>query len=337
MSTSTQENKKVGHHLTSGFRNDPPVPEASSKGICFFLRRLLGSLFLPDVASEHSIKEEMALERYKKFDGDHSISWLGQATLLLTLDGKNILTDPYLTEYASPSTRGGPRRFVPPGISINNLPPIDIVLVSHNHYDHLDADTVESLKGKENIQVIVPLGLKEFFIERGYKQVIELDWEESFEFQGLRFTSLPAVHDSRRWVDDKNKTLWCSWSISGSMGKYYFAGDTAYSPTIFSEIGKNHGPFALAMLPIGAYEPRKLMWMSHATPEEAVKIGTEIRAEVLLAMHWGTIELSDEPHREPPIRFKEAGQLENISQENIWIMKIGESRRLPSLLLKDNN
>ena len=324
-STGVPLENKPKHHLTTGFRNYPPLPTASSKGVLFYLRRVWGSFFFPDVPPEHNLSEDEALKLLKSLDGEETITWLGHASFLLRIGKKTILIDPFLTDRASPLSWAGPKRYVPPGISVENLPPIDIILVSHNHYDHLDAETVETIANKKHIQVVLPLGLKSFFIERGYQKVKELDWEEEILIDGISIHSLPAVHDSIRSTSDKNKTLWCSWSIVTPAKRVFFAGDTGYSETIFKKIGEQRGPFDLALLPIGAYEPRELMWMSHINPEEAVTIGLELTAKRLVAMHWGTINLSDEPPWEPPKRFVSAGLKAGFDQKNLWVMKIGET------------
>lgn len=259
--------------------------------------------------------------------GDNSVTWLGHATFLIRESGKTILTDPYLTEYASPYSWAGPRRHVAPGIPIEDLPKIDILLVSHNHYDHLDEETVLKLAGKETIHVIVPLGLKFFFTERGYTNVTELDWNESVSVDDLTITALPAVHNSARSTKDRNQTLWASWAIDSQSRSGLFIGDTAYYHSIFKQIGKAHGQFDYAIVPIGAYEPRELMWMSHVTPEEAVTIGTDLGAQTLIASHWGTIRLTDEPPLEAPERFNTSGSKSGYDDESLWVMKIGETRK----------
>jgi len=171
------------------------------------------------------------------------------------------------------------------------------------------------------------LGLKPFFVERGYSNVTELDWGKSISIDGVELTSLPAVHDSARSTDDHNQTLWASWAIESSENRIIFIGDTGYSDTIFGEIGKEYSSFDYAILPIGAYEPRELMWMSHVTPEEAIAIGHDVHANTLIASHWGTVSsLSDEPTWEPPKRFIEAGLNKHFSEEALWVMKIGETR-----------
>ena len=202
------------HHTQNGFRNYPVIPDPPPVGVAFYLRRTLDSFFLPDVPEDHYLSEKEAISQFQRFKGQNSITWLGHATFLIRINGKIILTDPFLTEYASPLWIFGSRRYVQPGISLANLPPIDMVIISHNHLDHLDAETVESLQGKDNIYVVVPLGLKSFFKDRGFSNVEELDWNESYSYGGIKLTALPAVHFSGREANDKNKALWFSWSVA---------------------------------------------------------------------------------------------------------------------------
>jgi L-ascorbate metabolism protein UlaG (beta-lactamase superfamily) len=242
---------------------------------------------------------------------------------------KTILTDPFLSKYASPVSWAGPTRLVASPLRINTLPSIDIVIVSHNHYDHLDDETISNLRNKDNIHIVVPLGLKPFFIERGYTKVTELDWGQSVSVEGIEMTAEPAVHDSARSISDHNKTLWASWVINSAQQRILFIGDTGYSCSIFKNLGDKYGSFDYAILPIGAYEPRELMWMSHTTPEEAVSIGIDVRAKTLIASHWGTVSsLSDEPMFSAGIRFKQSAADRGLSNNELWTMKVGETRPL---------
>lgn len=333
-SNSSQSNgdisfeKSPKHHTENGFQNNPFVETAAPKGFLFYMRRFWGSVFTPDIPDGHALSEEDSMRLLNSIDGDR-LSWLGHASFLIHTSEVTILTDPFLTEFASPISWAGPRRYVESGISLENLPKIDVVIISHSHYDHLDKETVNALKHKEKIHVVVPLGLKSFFTESGYENVTELDWNDSLIIKNIEITSLPAVHDSARSISDHNKTLWSSWAIKGSERNVLFVGDTGYSEVIFRDIGKMHGPFDYAILPIGAYEPRELMWMSHVTPEEAVSIGSDVHAKTLIASHWGTVSsLSDEPPFEPPSRFKRAGVDNGYSEHDLWIMKVGETRPL---------
>jgi len=330
-STSNEQitvKNKPKHYTTTGFQNHPFVETAAPKGILFYIRRFWGSVFTPDIPDGHALSDLESTQLLNSIEGDR-ITWLGHASFLIKTSEVTILTDPFLTEFASPVSWAGPRRIVDPGIHLDKLPPIDIVIVSHNHYDHLDDETVSSLKNKEKIQVVVPLGLGSFFNERGFNKVTELDWGESKTVGSIKLTSLPSVHDSARSTNDHNRTLWASWAFEGPNNKFIFIGDTGYSETIFKNIGKKYNSFDYAILPIGAYEPRELMWMSHVTPEEAVVIGKEVHAKTLIASHWGTVSsLSDEPPWEPPKRFKNSGFDNGFSNKTLWVMKVGETRPL---------
>ncbi len=322
--------EKPGHHTATGFQNFPLVTEATSKGFLFYIRRFLNSFFLPKVPSGHQLPEKVAIDKLKLLEDKNTITWLGHSTFLLRIAGKVILTDPFLTDFASPFSFGGARRFVSPGITINNLPEIDIILISHDHYDHLDLRTLEQLHKKEKILVLVPLGLKRYFLDIGYRAVHELDWEESVSEGKLHFIALPAIHYSGRGIFGRNQTLWCSWAIITPFGNYFFSGDTGYSSSLFQIIGKKYKQFALSIIPIGAYEPQKVQMTTHVNPKEGIQIGKDLNTKVFLASHWGTIQLSDEPLWEPPKIFREAGIIGGLESDNIWTMQIGETRILPT-------
>ncbi len=324
---SKQPNDKPPHHTNNGFRNFPLISEDTSKGFAFNFRRVKDTFNLPEIPTEHYLPEKEAIILYEQLKSENTITWLGHSTFLIKIDGITILTDPFLTEFASPCKPFGARRYVPAGISLEHLPNINLLVISHNHYDHLDKETVEKLPGKEHVDVIVPLGLKEFFQNMGYKNIYEFDWGTRKKIGEIEFISLPAVHYSARSLFDQNKTLWCSWAIIAPSGKYYFTGDTGYSPIIFKKIGDEFEYFNLAIVPIGAYEP-KFLQKYHTTPEQAIKIGMDLNASNMVPMHWGTIKLSDEDVWEPPKRFIEKANKMGISKNRIWILKIGETRIL---------
>jgi hypothetical protein len=201
------------HHTTGGFRNYPPVPEPEMPGFSFFFRRVKEGLFdTPEVPEGHVINESLALSKLTNYPGSEVVTWIGHSTYLMRLGNKNILFDPFFSDLASPLPVG-PERYVASGISLAKLPPVDIIIISHNHYDHLDAKTVETMPGKERIHVFVPLGLKSFFAKRGYQNIRELDWHQSVVLDELEMTALPVVHFSSRGLGDRNKTLWCSWAV----------------------------------------------------------------------------------------------------------------------------
>lgn len=259
--------------------------------------------------------------------GNPGVTWLGHATFLIRIAGKVVLTDPFLGDRAGP-LGVGPKRFVAAALAVDELPGIDVIIVSHNHYDHLDAKTIESYEHKESTQVIVPLGLAPFFEKRGYTNVLEQDWWQTWQQDDLRITTLPAVHFSGRGLFDRNKTLWASFAIASSAERIWFSGDTARGE-VFSEIGDRHGPFDLALIGIGAYEPQAIMQSIHASPEEAIEIAMNIGAKRTVGMHWGTIRLTPEDPFEAPRRFRQAAIDQGYGEDNAWIMRIGESRSLP--------
>ena len=336
---SSEYSKKISlddkpqHHTNKGYQNHPFVETAAPKGIFFYMRRAWDSIFVPQVPDGHELTELESLQLLNSISSDR-VTWLGHASFLITTSGVTILTDPFLSKRASPFSWAGPRRIVDLPIPINKLPSIDVVIVSHNHYDHLDDETVSNLRNKDNIHIVVPLGLKPFFIERGYTKVTELDWGQSVSVEGIEMTAEPAVHDSARSISDHNKTLWASWVINSAQQRILFIGDTGYSGSIFKNLGNKYGSFDYAILPIGAYEPRELMWMSHTTPEEAISIGIDVQAKTLIASHWGTVSsLSDEPMFSPGIRFKQSAADRGLSNNELWTMKVGETRPL----LPNNN
>lgn len=315
------------HHTNKGFRNYPVTPPPKTPGFGFMLRRI-GALFsTPEIPEDHYLPEEEALAGLGSAPGSPAITWIGHSTFLLRAGNKTLLLDPFFSDLASPLPIG-PERIIAPGIALKNLPPIDAIILSHSHYDHLDEDTIENLPGRQKIHVYAPLGLKPFFVERGYRQVTELDWHQSVQMEDTLLTALPAVHFSNRWINDRNRTLWCSWAIRTPTANIYFAGDTAYSDKLFKEIGQTHGPFDMAIVPIGAYEPVNVMKPVHTNPEEAIQVANDVKADIIVPAHWGTIELSDEPLWEPPERYRQFASKNGIPDDRAWLLKIGETRTL---------
>jgi len=317
---------KQFHHKTGGFRNYPPVPEMKTPGSSFLLRRVKDCLFdTPEVPDGHVINESLALAELTHCSRSEAVTWIGHSTYLMRLGNKNILFDPFFSDIASPLPIG-PKRYVAPGISLARLPPVDVIIISHNHYDHLDTQTVENMPGKEKIHVFVPLGLKSFFAKRGYQNIWELDWHQSAFMEGLKITALPAVHFSSRGLGDHNKTLWCSWAVCSENRSCFFTGDTAYSQTIFKAIGKRFHSFDVAIVPIGAYKPVNVMKPVHTNPEEAIQVANDVKADLIIPSHWGTIVLTDESPWEPPERYRAFAIKNGISDERACIMKIGETK-----------
>ncbi len=255
-----------------------------------------------------------------------TVTWIGHATLFIQLDGLNILTDPHWSERASPVSFAGPKRLVPPGLRFDDLPPIHLILISHDHYDHLDLETVRRLEERHRPRFLVPLGIKGWLEKVGIRNVEELDWWDSRKIQDCLVTCTPVQHFSGRTLWDRNRRLWSGWSVQGTRRHVFFAGDTGYYPELFKEIGRRLGTFDLAAIPIGAYLPAYMMKFVHSTPEQALQIFSDIHAERFLAMHWGTFDLADEPIDDPPKRLEAETHRLGLDSTRIWIMKPGETR-----------
>ena len=252
-----------------------------------------------------------------------TLTWVGHATFLLQVEGLNVLTDPVFSRRVSPFSFAGPERLAPLGLTLEELPAIDLVLVSHNHYDHLDEMAVTWLaRTNPNLSFVVPLGLKAWFAKRGIHRVLELDWWQSGDIGAARLTALPAQHFSGRSPFDRNATLWCSLLLDVGGRKIYFGGDTGYSKD-FADIGAAHPGIDLALLPIGAYEPNWFMRSVHVNPEEAVRIFRDLGARHAAAMHWGTFRLTLEALDEPPRRLVGALDAAGIEQQRFFVMQHG--------------
>lgn len=271
-----------------------------------------------------SVKPDSA---FLKANRDSStITWIGHSSFLVQTGGVNLVTDPHLTERASPFSFAGPKRMMPPAMDFADLPSLDLALISHNHYDHLDEVTVQRLAREHPaLHFVVPLGLKAWFFKRGIASVTELDWWQDARIGNSRVTAVPVQHFSGRGANDRNKTLWCGLMAEIAGRKIFFAGDTGYSKD-FAEIGERFGPIDLAMIPIGAYQPRWFMSAMHIDPEEAVQIHQDLRSLQSVAMHWGTFQLTEEPPDQPPQKLVRALAEKSVSLEKFWVFKHGETR-----------
>ncbi len=262
--------------------------------------------------------------------GDPTVTWIGHAAFLLQLAGINILVDPQFSARASPLSFAGPKRVVPLPIELPELPRIDVVLVTHNHYDHLDRDSVRRLAAtpRGGPLFLVPLGLAGWFRAKGIDRVEELAWWRHREHGGLRFTLVPVQHWSRRTLWDANRTLWGGWAIEGGGLKVLHTGDLGLSRDA-RDIGERAGPFDLALIPIGAYAPRWFMKTMHVDVPEAVQVRADVRAAHAIGMHWGTFEhLTDEPLDEPPRELAARRAAAGLRRDQFDVMKIGETRSI---------
>jgi len=253
-----------------------------------------------------------------------SITWIGHSTMLVRMDGVTFLTDPIFSDRASPVAFAGPKRHVPPGVPLDALPPIDFVVLSHDHYDHTDVASIEAL-AKRGARFIVPLGLGDV-VEAAGGHATELDWWDETTVGSVRVHCVPAQHFCGRSIADGNRRLWAGWVIEGATRRFYHAGDTGYFAG-FAEIHERLGRIDLAAIPIGAYDPPSIMRSVHINPEEAIRAAVDLDAGHVIGMHFGTFDLTDEPLDEPPRRFHAAATTLGLGAERAWTLNVGETRR----------
>ncbi|HEY8880151.1 MAG TPA: MBL fold metallo-hydrolase [Roseateles sp.] len=268
-----------------------------------------------------------------------AVTWIGHATVLAQLGGLNLLTDPIFSERASPFSFAGPKREQPPGVALADLPHIHAVLVSHNHYDHLDLPSCRALARQPGGSplFVVPLGLQAWFKARGLERVVELDWWQGERLHDVDIVLVPAQHWSARGLNDRMKTLWGGFAVFAPDCQLFFAGDTGYSRD-FADIrqrfaerqqGSQGGGFDIALIPIGAYEPRWFMQNQHVNVEEALNIHADLGAKRSLGVHWGTFELTDEALDEPPRQLALQRPARGLTEAEFFTLAIGETRRIP--------
>ncbi|XOV86373.1 MAG: MBL fold metallo-hydrolase [Pseudomonadota bacterium] len=260
-----------------------------------------------------------------------SVTFINHASFLIQVDGLNILTDPVYSNRVSPFAFAGPQRVHLPGVRLEDLPPIDVVLISHNHYDHLDEATLIQLARQNGTPPLILSGLGNglLFDRLGLDNHLDLDWDDAYRVDGVTFTFVECRHRSGRGVADHFKTLWGSFVIETSRGNLYFAGDTAYGPH-FAEAAATFGPFRLALLPIGAYEPRWFMKEVHLNPAEAVQAHIDLQAQQSVGIHYGTFQLTNEGIDDPLKDLEVARRKRQLSPESFFTLRVGETRRLPA-------
>jgi L-ascorbate metabolism protein UlaG (beta-lactamase superfamily) len=256
--------------------------------------------------------------------GDLRITFINHTTFLIQTEGLNILTDPVWSERVSPFSFAGPRRRQPPGLRFRDLPPIDMVLLSHNHYDHLDVSTLRRLAYKHRPRIATPLGVRQFLEEKGISGATDMDWGKVLPVhERLRIACVPAQHFSGRGLFDRDATLWCGYVLLHPRGNIYFAGDTGYGP-IFTPIGEQYGPMRLAILPIGAYKPEWFMSPIHVSPAQAVQIHLDVRAARSIASHFGTFQLADDGKSEPVEDLRKALREKNLPEDAFIVPEEGK-------------
>ncbi len=319
------------HHTESGFRN-PWLTEEDENDFYDFLRwqwnkRIGQQVVKPDRYDLRAVSPEYVNPPERIHSG--MLTWVGHATYLIQVNNKNILTDPVWSDRVGPlGNRVGPRRYMPPGIPWEKLPPIDIVVISHNHYDHMDRATIERLEKDFSPVFFVPLENKKFLAEWGVENVVELDWWDEYVIDGIKIVCTPVQHASQRWINDRNESLWSSWIIKSGSKTIYFAGDTGYFPG-FTEIGERYAPIDVALMPIGAYKPRWFMHPVHVNPAEALQAYLDLNARYFAAMHWGTFDQTDELLDQPPKDLQKAVDSLQVDPDRVWVFAFGESRSIP--------
>lgn len=300
-----------------GMQEFPPLFKA--------IRWLAGKVFERGGTADTPIKEIIP-EEFKKPVNNYRVFWLGHSTTLIQFKSVNILFDSNLNTFAGLNSFAGRKRLVPVPVDFSDLPQINVVIISHNHYDHLDKSTVLKLDRYYSPLFLVPLKMDRILRSWGVKNVLAMDWWQYIESNGLRISCVPAVHFSNRGFNDRDNVLWAGWYVNHLTSgiKIYYSGDTAYGEH-FREIGERLGSPSLAVLPIGAYEPRWFMKLSHINPEEAIQAFIDLKAKELLGVHWGTFKLSDEPVDEPPELLREHASEKGIEAKRIHVLPIGGS------------
>jgi len=322
-------NAAKSHHTPDGFRNNYPHM-ANQSFWKWQWQRLRDGTVPPPAAGWASVlpsvKPDVAFLKANR--SERTITWIGHATVLLQTGGVNIITDPIFSDRASPVQFAGPKRQVPLMLSLDELPAIDVVFISHNHYDHLDADTIREFSQRfPHATYVVPLGFKPWLADHGVTNARELDWWDSISLGGLNYTLVPVQHWSKRTLTDTNRMLWGGIVIEDKGWRFLHTGDTGYSQD-FRDIGM-HIPQGIDWLavPIGAYEPRWFMKAQHVNADEAVQIMRDVGARQAMAMHWGTFVLTDEPLDQPPKDLATALSKHGVDAAKFHVFKNGEMRR----------
>jgi len=321
---------EAGHHGDTQFlsraQNESPLFEY------LMMRWREGSFTESQPKSVRQLQQAVDLPLIHAAAEHPRVTWLGHATALVQYQGVAVLTDPHLFDVAAPVSFAGPERLVPPPLTVEQLPAIDLVVISHNHYDHLDHDTVLALGNQ--VTWLVPWGLKQWMLRRDIdpERVVEMDWWQSHVFNtNTKVTATPTKHWSKRTPFDTNKTLWNSWHVNINGFTFWFAGDTGYEAEYFQTIGEHFGPHDLALIPIGAYGPEYFMLPQHVNPPQAVQVHKDVRSRLSIGVHWGTFLLTHEPYLEPK-QWLEGVMAQQTDVHPFITLKIGQT-----LVLSDDS
>jgi N-acyl-phosphatidylethanolamine-hydrolysing phospholipase D len=333
------------HHRDDGFRNNYSdfQPRGLGELIEWKLQATRDGLPPPPKQSTPRIVPDLGFIQVNARAGpamQPAATWIGHATVLMQMGGLNLLTDPHFTERASPLSFAGPTRAQPPGLALEQLPRIDLVLISHNHYDHLDLGSVQALNRQPGGQplFVVPLGVKAWMRDAGIENVVELDWWQAHRIGAVEVVLTPVQHWSGRTLTDRMKTLWGGYAVFAPDFHLYFSGDAGWSKDFADtrarfadrQTAARDGGFDLALLAVGAYEPRWFMQEQHLNPAEAVQVHRELGAKRSLGVHWGTFELTDEALDEPPRALAAARRAQGVADEAFIVLPIGGTWKLPA-------
>lgn len=319
--------KEPKHHTPTGFRNLNLPQEKAEKSLWSVLKMRFSSEWADHEAGAGQVPIVPVDMQRIEHPTMTQATWIGHSTYLIQANGVNILTDPVFSDRASPVSWAGPKRYTSPAIPVEALPPIDYVVISHNHYDHLDLPSIEAI-GNDALW-LVPLKNREALESVGVTNVVELDWWETHEVGEWKFTATPVQHWSARGIHDRFDCLWSGWVAETTDFNVYFAGDTGYNGKDFVETGERLGPFDVSLIPIGAYSPRWFMKTMHVNPEEAVQIHQDVNSAFSLAIHWGTFPLTAEEPGDPPERLKEALREAELSEEVFLAVPLGSTTPIP--------
>ena len=318
--------KEPSHHTSKGFKNLHLTEQDGEKSLWSVMKMRFSS----DWADHEAGADQVPRVPVDMGSIENPVSiqatWIGHSTYLIQANGVNILTDPVFSERASPVSWAGPKRYTSPAIPVEALPPIDYVVISHNHYDHLDLPSIKAI-GNDPLW-LVPLKNREVLESVGVTNVVELDWWETHEVGPWKFTATPVQHWSARGLSDRFDCLWAGWVAKTEGFNFYFAGDTGYNEKDFIETGERLGPFDLSLIPIGAYAPRWFMKTMHVNPEEAVNIHQDVQSRFSLAIHWGTFPLTAEEPGAPPVDLGKALEKAGLSQDEFLAVPLGSTTRL---------